>query len=96
MIVDTQEKVSKEAHELAEGIANTVLSIQKALSDGWQPGQDLPIILNAVLLDLVPKIQGIEKLGSEKEENLEAFVTAFLLPVKKLAFRLFKKTVVPV
>jgi len=91
MLIEVNEKVSKEAYELALGLKKFVVSIKQSLSDGWQPGSDLPVLLQAVILDLVPAINGIDKIPEEEKENLEAFVTAFLLPVKSLAFELLKK-----
>lgn len=85
MVVDLNVKVSKEAHELADGMANCVLAIKKALADGWQPGQDLPVVLSAVMTDLVPAVQGVDKLAGEQKENITAFVTAFTLGGVKVA-----------
>lgn len=97
MKVEVKLQVSKEAYELGKGLKDLVLNVKKALSDGWQPGQDLPVVIQAVVMDLVPAVQGIEKLDSESKEDLEAFVMAFLVPAKELAFNLLKKDeVVPV
>lgn len=85
MVVDKTVKVSKEADELADGIARCIVSIRKALADGWQPGSDLPVVLSSVMADLVPAVQGVEKLGAEKKENVQAFVTAFALSGAKVA-----------
>lgn len=90
-LLDVNQKVSKEAYELADGVKKTILDIKKALEDGWQPGQDLPAVLSAVMVDLVPAVQGIDKMSVEMTEDTEAFVTAFLLPFKSLAFELIAK-----
>lgn len=91
-LVNKTVQVTKEADELAEGLVATVQHVKKALSDGWQPGQDLPVVLQAVLADLIPAIQGVEKLGAEITENEEAFVTSFVLAGKKLVY-VFKQPV---
>lgn len=90
MVQDVQVKVSKEAHELGEGLKKFVLSIKGALADGWQPGADIPVVLSAALADLVPAVQGVEKIKDETKEDLEAFVSALVLPAKELAFALLK------
>lgn len=88
--VKVEVEVSKEAHELAVGSKKVILGIKEALKDGWQPGQDLPVVLNAVLMDLVPAVQGVEKLGDEAKEDVGAFVSAFLVEAKDLAVKLLK------
>jgi len=79
MTIDVNLKVSKEAYELGMGIAKTITAIQSALKDGWQPGQDLPVLMQALMADLVPAIQGIEKLADESKESQLAFFTAWAL-----------------
>lgn len=83
-------EVTKEAHELVEGVVKFLGDLKGALADGWQPGKDLPVLLQATIADLVPAVQGVEKLGVESKEDEEAFVTAFLLGGKK-AIYVFKK-----
>lgn len=91
--MEVTQKVTKEAYELGEGCKKTVLAIYKALKDGWQPGQDMPIVFQTIMADLVPAVQGIEKLTEEQKEDQEAFFTSFMLPAKSLAFELLKGNV---
>lgn len=86
MLVNKTVQVSKEADELGEGLVQFLKDVRKALSDGWQPGADLPVFLQATIADLVPAVQGVEKLGEELKENEEAFVSAFLLAGKKAVY----------
>lgn len=79
-------QVQKEAYELGQGVAKFVGDLKQALSDGWQPGQDLPAILQATMADLIPAIQGVEKLGPELKENSKAFVNSFALSGIDMAF----------
>lgn len=76
---------SKEADELVQGTRKFISSIRKAVSDGWQPAQDVPLILQAAFLDLVPAIQGTEKLANEHGENKRAFVRSFVEGASDLA-----------
>lgn len=90
MVIQTSQNVTKEAFELSSGLKKFVLDIKKALADGWQPGTDLPVVMQAAIMDLVPAVQGLENLGAEKKEDSEAFVTGLLLPMKELGFALLK------
>lgn len=89
-VIQVQVSVSKEASELGDGLVKFVSDVKQALADGWQPGSDLPALLQATIADLVPAVQGVEKLGAEIVENEEAFVTAFMLSGKKIVY-VFKK-----
>jgi len=91
MLIDVNEKVTKEAYELGMGLNKFVLDMRAALADGWQPGSDLPAVLTATINDLVPAVQGVDQLAAEEKENTEAFFTAFMLPVKSLVFKLLAK-----
>ena len=86
MVHDVTVQVSKESYELGQGVVKFLAALKQALKDGWQPGADLPVLLNAAILDLVPGFQGVEKLGLEKQENLKAFVTAYSLSGVDAAF----------
>lgn len=91
MKLEIKVQVEKEAYELGQGIKNMTLSCTKALKDGFQPGQDLPVVLQAAMVDLFPALQGVEKLGLELEEDASAFVKAFVLSAEELAVGLVKE-----
>ena len=84
-------KVTKEAYELADGLRKFVLDIKGALADGWQPGQDLPVVSSAAMADLVPAVQGVDKLGEESKADLLGFINGLVLPAEALAVALLKK-----
>ena len=52
-LIDVTSKVSKESYELGQGIVKFSASIKQALANGWQPGQDIPALLTAAMVDLV-------------------------------------------
>lgn len=83
-VVEKTVRVSQEADKLATGIVSLVAEVKKALADGWQPGADLPVVLQAVLVDLVPAVQSVSALGAEAKADLEAFASAFALGGVKL------------
>lgn len=82
-------EVSKEAHELGEGIQKFVKAARQALADGWQPGQDLPVILSSALSDLAPALQGAEKIAAEQADK-QAFANAVYLSLSPIAFDFIK------
>jgi hypothetical protein len=91
MILTKQVQVTKEADELVAGIVKMILALKKAGSDGFDISNDLPVIIQAVLQDLLPAIQGLDKLDDEASENWVALVNAFTLGAVELAGQLFKK-----
>lgn len=79
MLVDKTVKVSKEASELGDGLVKIVAEVKKALGDGFQPIGDSVAIGNAVYHDLVPAVQGFEKMSDELKESKTAFMRAWTL-----------------
>ena len=77
--VTKQVEVEKEADELAQGILAIIKAVKDSLSDGWQPGTDMPKIMIESATSLVPAIQGIEQLPAELKEDKAAFGKAFAL-----------------
>ena len=73
--------VSKEAHELGEGLVGMAVAVKAALADGWQTGTDLPLVISAALTTLVPAVQGAELIPAEAGENPAAFAKAVALAV---------------
>lgn len=65
--------VSKEAHELGQGVASFIGKLKAAVADGWQVGQDIPAVLAAAMSDLVPAVIGAEKIPAEVKEDTVAF-----------------------
>jgi hypothetical protein len=58
-------EVPKETSELADAIAEVAVATKKALADGFQLGQDVPAIVSSAIQNLLPAIQGFEKLDDE-------------------------------
>jgi hypothetical protein len=96
MLIEVTSKVSKESYELGQGIVKFASAIKSALSDGWQPGQDIPLILTAAMTDLVPSFQGVDAVGTEFEEHRSAFLKAWALCGVEIADVFLPAKVVPV
>lgn len=84
-------QVSKEAYELAQKLVQFVAESKKALDDGWQLGSDLPVVLAAVMQDLIPAIQSLNAVAPGFQENPKAFVQALELGLTDMAFVFLKK-----
>ena len=77
--------VAKETYELGQGLYMFVAAMKKALDDGFQVGKDIPPILASAVADLVPAVQGAEKIGDETKDP-EAFSDAIYLGIKPIPF----------
>jgi hypothetical protein len=74
--VNVQVEVSKELFEVGKGLADFAKHLKAAVADGWQIGSDLPAVLTAVMADLVPALQGVDKIPAEFAEDKMAFANA--------------------
>ena len=66
--VKVELEVAKEAHELVQGVVELVKAVKEAMKDGFQVGQDLPVIVAAAVQKLPPAIDGLDKLGDELKD----------------------------
>lgn len=83
MIVTTE--VSKETYEMGMALAKMVEAIKDALADGWQPGQDLPVLITAVIGNIAQIAQGVAAAPAEQKEDQDAFLGAIALALKEVA-----------
>jgi hypothetical protein len=61
--------VPKETQELVQAIVEVVKAAKLALADGFQPGQDLPVIAVAAFQNLLAGVQGIAQLPEEAKAD---------------------------
>jgi len=78
-------EVSKEAYELGQGVVKFALAVKESLANGWQLGEDMPIVIAAAFSELVPAISGVSQIGDEFKEDPAAFAQAFALAGGELA-----------
>lgn len=90
-VKQVQVTVSEKAYNLGEGLKNFVKAIKQSQDDGWQAGEDITAILGAAIADLAPAVSAIQGIAGEPGEDLEAFVTGLMLPVKEIGFIWYKK-----
>lgn len=89
--VEVKVEVSKEAYEVAIGLGQMVAAIKTALADGWQAGTDVPVIVSAAITNLVPAVDGLDKVGAELKEDPEAFVKAVSIGLAEAVGAFLKK-----
>lgn len=91
-----ESEVPKEIYELAAGIGDMALVIKAAVADGFQVGQDVPVIIAAAIQKLIPAFDGFEKVSGEYKEASLAFAEAIALVGFKVAKEIAKKPAVAV
>jgi hypothetical protein len=71
--------VADKTYDLTQHLCNYVKALKTALADGWQPGSDIPAILQATLSEGYAAVQDIPQLGNEKDQDAVAFAKALAL-----------------
>ncbi len=80
MKIKVEVEVSKEAYELGQGVVAVLKAAKLAAADGWQLGQDLPVIAMAAF-GQVAALQGVDQIGVEIKEDPAAFAKAISLSI---------------
>jgi hypothetical protein len=80
--------VSEKTYELGLGLNKFVKALKTCLSDGFQVGDDIPVILSGALGDLLPIIAGFEDIKTELAEDHGAFLNAITLTATSLVANL--------
>jgi hypothetical protein len=76
--------VSKETYELGIGINKVVKAIKDAIEDGFQVGEDIPVIIAAAITELIPAIEGFELIPEELKADRQSFMNAVSLTTSEL------------
>lgn len=83
--IKVEVEVSKEAHELAQALADVAIKALSAVEDGFQAGQDLPVILVEAVSKLPSALDGVNQIGAELKEDADAFAMAFMVAGQKVS-----------
>lgn len=89
--VKVELEVTKEMHELMQGVVKIVAAAKLAFKDGFQAGQDVPAILIAAVAELPAMVGGLTELPAEAKEETGAFVAACSHGVSCLVQEILKK-----
>jgi len=68
--IKVEKEYPKEYYELLDGLKEVVKNSKQALKDGFQAGQDIPVIVTGSLAKLMTGLSGMEKLGDEWSEDM--------------------------
>lgn len=80
-------ELPKEAYELAKGLGAFGAAVKAALADGWQIGQDMPVIITAAVANVVPALEGASAVTDEAKLDPVGFGQALAEGLKPI----FKK-----
>lgn len=81
---------AKEAFELGRALETLVIAVKDAMKDGFQVGQDIPVIITAAITQLPPALDGLGKLPEEMKSTQE-FANALYASLTPVIFGLLKK-----
>lgn len=88
ILVSTE--VCEASNKIGTALKTICVNTKKALADGWQPGQDIPVILVGSMTDLLAAVAVANQLGEDAKDPLE-MAFGILIPLKEGAQELLKK-----
>jgi hypothetical protein len=74
-------EVPKEIHEVGLALGAILKATGNALKDGFQPGEDIPVIVMAAVANLGAAVSGLDKVGDEFKALPVEATTGLLLPI---------------
>lgn len=77
-------EVAEKTHEALMSLAGFAGDLRTALADGWQVGQDLPVVLSSALTKLVPAVSAVSEIKAEVSADRASALRAGLLGVEAL------------
>jgi hypothetical protein len=81
---------AKEIVDIRVAIRNLVVNAKKALADGFQAGQDIPVVVMGSMADLLEALKGADQVDDAFKEELAASLNA-LAPLPGELVELLKK-----
>ena len=85
-----QVDVSDAAYGVGIQLVAFVGHVQKALADGYQPGQDIPEILKSAIADLVPIVQKVPEIPADFAADKASFFNGLMLGISGLINKFVK------
>jgi len=74
-------EVPKEITEIGEALGTLLSAIGTSLSDGFQPGTDIPVIITTAIATLGTAVNGAQDIPAEFQEDSVMAVMGCLNPV---------------
>lgn len=84
-LIQEQVTVEEKTRNVSKNIVKFISDIKAVVDDGWQPGQDIPAIIQAAFLDLVPSIKEVGNIGAEWKESSSACLLGLHISEVELA-----------
>ena len=89
--INVEVKVAKETHEAVSGLVKFVAAAKGAADDGWNAGDDIPVVLNSLMAELIPALQGVTLIPDEFADHPSEFVAALTASIPELAAIFLKR-----
>ena len=90
-LIEKVVKVPENTDKVAQSTFKIIKSVKDALSDGWQPGQDLPKIMTESFLELTQIVQSFDQLDDDYNAYPAEFIKAFGMAGADIANLFIKK-----
>jgi len=79
--IETKLSTPKEVTEVGLALKQILEATAVALGDGFQPGNDIPVIMSSAFGSLVNAISGIQEIGAEVKESPLLSILGAIIPV---------------
>jgi hypothetical protein len=83
-MADLTISVPDAADAFAQKLAAFVGEVKKAVADGWQSGSDIPALLSATLIDLVPAAAAFSAAEADVKKDPWGSALALAIELKKV------------
>ena len=79
--LDYKTQYPKETYEVGYALGEMIRAIGAALKDGFQPGQDIPVIITSAIANLASAINGLDELPEEFVQEPVKAAVAIIAPL---------------
>jgi hypothetical protein len=83
--------VEDKSYDVGQAVVQIVKAAKDALADGFQPGQDIPVILTSAISQLVTILGDAPSIPVESSDDLAAFIKSWSLAGLDIAALFLKK-----
>lgn len=90
-----QVEVPEAMDKFGTELKNFVVAVETALADGWQMGQDLPVIITSAVQNLVPAISDVKAAGDDLTADPVMSAKSMSLNLADMIAPLVKKPAAP-
>lgn len=84
-------EVPKELKEVSDALLKIVVECKKALADGFQLGQDVPVVISQCAGPVLVALEGVGKISEEISGDRKAALQSIILGLLDVADEILKK-----